>query len=325
MNIKEFLIDNYIWILVIILITIITIIGFLADKKKTSKKTENVPTQNPNYVNNQPVNNMMGEMQYNGLNQQIPNQMNNNMNMGINTNEMNNMVTQPLNDNFQNQQNLGNFNNNLNSVVTEQPMQMNFQANAGANNNNPIPVENIVQNTTSESIYQPLSEQKPLIAPHPAPTFSNIQNNQLMNNAQVENVQSTIPQVSAPTYEQQSIHQMAQPSFVPETKIIQPNNYQNSTQQPDLSNSNLGNIPNFNQTNTTIPEPINNNVSIPQPVRPQSIMQETYNNQSMMQNNYGQINQPQTMNQPTQQPSTQPTTSAPINFVYGPQQNNQNM
>ena len=38
MNIKDFLIDNYIWILVIILITIITIIGFLADKKKSGKK-----------------------------------------------------------------------------------------------------------------------------------------------------------------------------------------------------------------------------------------------------------------------------------------------
>ena len=38
MNIKDFLIDNYIWIIVIILITIITIIGFLADRKKEIMK-----------------------------------------------------------------------------------------------------------------------------------------------------------------------------------------------------------------------------------------------------------------------------------------------
>lgn len=38
MNIKEFLLDNYIWIIVVILLSIITVIGFLADKKKTPKK-----------------------------------------------------------------------------------------------------------------------------------------------------------------------------------------------------------------------------------------------------------------------------------------------
>ena len=38
MNIKDFLIENYIWILVVILLCIITVIGFLADKKKTKKE-----------------------------------------------------------------------------------------------------------------------------------------------------------------------------------------------------------------------------------------------------------------------------------------------
>ena len=44
MNIKEFLLDNYIWILVVILLSIITVIGFLADKNrggKTGKQKNN--------------------------------------------------------------------------------------------------------------------------------------------------------------------------------------------------------------------------------------------------------------------------------------------
>ena len=43
-NIKEFLLDNYIWIIVVIVLIIITIIGFLADKKKEKgPKQESVP------------------------------------------------------------------------------------------------------------------------------------------------------------------------------------------------------------------------------------------------------------------------------------------
>ena len=38
MNIVEFIKDNYIWFLVIILIAIITVIGFLADKNNGKKK-----------------------------------------------------------------------------------------------------------------------------------------------------------------------------------------------------------------------------------------------------------------------------------------------
>ena len=40
MNIKNFLIDNYIYIIIVIVLIIITIIGFLADKKKSSEKKE---------------------------------------------------------------------------------------------------------------------------------------------------------------------------------------------------------------------------------------------------------------------------------------------
>ena len=40
MNIVDFLIANYYWFIAIILLTIITIIGFLADKKKSDAKKE---------------------------------------------------------------------------------------------------------------------------------------------------------------------------------------------------------------------------------------------------------------------------------------------
>ena len=40
MNIKDFLIDNYIYIIIVIVLIIITIIGFLADKKKNGEKKE---------------------------------------------------------------------------------------------------------------------------------------------------------------------------------------------------------------------------------------------------------------------------------------------
>ena len=41
MNISEFIKDNYIWFLVILLIAIITVIGFLADKNNGKKKEKN--------------------------------------------------------------------------------------------------------------------------------------------------------------------------------------------------------------------------------------------------------------------------------------------
>ena len=43
MNIKDFLLDNYIYIIIVIVLIIITIIGFLADKKRggNTKNSQN--------------------------------------------------------------------------------------------------------------------------------------------------------------------------------------------------------------------------------------------------------------------------------------------
>ena len=37
MNFRDFLMDNYIYIIIVIVLVIVTIIGFLADKKKNGK------------------------------------------------------------------------------------------------------------------------------------------------------------------------------------------------------------------------------------------------------------------------------------------------
>ena len=78
MNIKDFLLDNYIYIIIVIVLIIITIIGFLADKKKSGAKntapTENTnPGYNPNVggqINYQP-----GTMPSPGMNQMAPGNM----------------------------------------------------------------------------------------------------------------------------------------------------------------------------------------------------------------------------------------------------------
>ena len=49
MNIKDFLIDNYIYIIIVVILIVITVIGFLADKKRNGAKKikNNVPNMAP--------------------------------------------------------------------------------------------------------------------------------------------------------------------------------------------------------------------------------------------------------------------------------------
>ena len=106
----------------------------------------------------------------------------------------------------------------------------------------------------------------------------------------------------------------------PEMNMMPSNNFNNMTPiQPMVQdNNNFVGQSNFNQNNTTIPQPINV-IPTPQPISPQPIMQNNMNEQPMMQPNFN--NQ---MFQPEQQAQVE-TMNQPINFVYGPQNNNQNM
>lgn len=316
MNIKDFLIDNYIWILVIILITIITIIGFLADKKKGNKTGQNVPPVNPN-LNNQPTNNGI-PMQYQQLEQVPQNQMNNNMGMN------NNIIQQaPLNQNMVvpnnlnvpnmvNTSNVGNINSAASVVTEPQPIQM-VSANVIPVNNNPQPVENVVPNIEQESMYQPLSEQKPVIAPQPIPSFgTQNQSNQVVPQPIVDNTNvqvASVPQIDL------SVGNMG--SMMPNSGINQASSYNVGASMP-MDNNSFGNVSNSLPNNMTIPQPVNP-IPVPQPVTPQPIMQQQYNSQPEMQPNYGQPIQSVGQTMPEQQ------MSQPINFVYGPQNNNQGM
>ena len=149
MNIKQFLLDNYIWILVVLLLLIITIIGFLADKKRGSKKKQDAES---NQTGPMPLNNDVPQAPINyqptpeqqqmvnptNANAQMP--INQNMNLGnngFNPNQNNpvdfgtvpNMPVTPMNINNNVPNNDLNMMNPLNNQVTE-PMPLNEPINS---------------------------------------------------------------------------------------------------------------------------------------------------------------------------------------------------
>lgn len=318
MNIKDFLIDNYIWILVIILITIITIIGFLADKKSRGKKEKKDNSQLQN-INNQQVNNQMMNNQQQPIQYQQPEQFQNNQpnnNIGFNFNNMNTTV-KPLNQ----------MNNAINSTTqptVAEPMQLNSINNQVDLMNNINPINNVVPNNMAEPMYQPLSEQKPNIAPQPIPNIPNMQQpvnieqNQILpmaNNLEGNNPQTfnAIPSVN------QNIQ--PQPVQMPQEQTLNPM-YNVNSQVQQIENSET--VPNFIPNNTTIPTPVNPQpIPVPKQVIPQPITQSNYNQLPPIQQNLG-VQPNQQLQQPIQQQG-KTMAQQPINFVYGSQNTNQNM
>ena len=326
MNITDFLIENYIWILVIILITIITIIGFLADKKKNNKKKDNPPVENMNNNGGQVANNIT-PIQYNAQPQMMSTQMNNNANLEMNANNFNNpMIGKNEINNMQNVPSINNGNTMDNNNLTQTEPVSTTPIGVNTNMmNNPSPIESVVPNINPEPIYQPLSEQKPVIPPQPIPNINNIpNNNQRMINPIEDalniNNQNINLQMGQTTYNQPV--PMTNP--IPSEPIVNQNsNFTNQQNGMSGTMNNNMNMSNYYQNNTTIPEPVNV-IPTPQPVNPQPITQGIYNNvPTSGANNYNQTIPQQNLNQ--QQSVTQQTPNQPINFVYGPQNNNQNM
>lgn len=317
MNIKDFLIDNYIWMIVIILIAIITIIGFLADKKSRGKKEKKANNQLED-VNNQQVNNQMMTNQQ-PIQYQQPIQFQNNQpnnNLGLNFNNMNTTV-KPLNQM-----------NNV-SLQTTQPtiaeqMSINPINNQVDLMNNINPINNVIPNNIAEPMYQPLSEQKPNFSPQPIPNISNMQQpvnieqNQILpmvNNLEENNTQTfnAIPSVS-PTIQTQPVQMPPEQSLNPIYNV--------NSQVQQIENSET--VPNFIPNNTTIPTPVNHQpIPVPKQVIPQPITQNNYNQLQPMQQNLG-VQPNQQLQQPIQQQG-QTMTQQPINFVYGSQNTNQNI
>ena len=197
MNIKDFLMDNYIYIIIVIVLIIVTIVGFLADKKKNSEdvetKEKRMKGKNKETNNNggeqavmtqpisyQPVNNQMQGSMLNTIPQNL-NQMPNLSVIPNNNSPLTNQPAQaptnsitasplgmnsqpsPVNNGMSINQMTTSFNNNS-SNMESQPN--NNQMN---NMSIPEPVEPINQNinVNPEPMYQPLSEQKPSLVPTP--------------------------------------------------------------------------------------------------------------------------------------------------------------
>lgn len=336
MNIVDFLIANYHWILAIILLTIITIIGFLADKKKNNKKKDN--NKEKESQSNNKITIKQQPMQYQP---EIKNQIDTQQNMmpndvnGINNGTMN------QNPNINQIGLMEQINNNQGIGTIPQPMTSNMVM---PNNNNLInnlqPVENIVPEEIQEPMYQSLEEQQPHFTAKPIPSFEAIKEAQNQSPQMINNPQSVVnqnvmnPQPMMQVVPQPMMQQSQQQMQSPETIGPMPNYNQNTNMQ---GNNNYG-MPNMIPNQVTIPQPVNP-IPVPQPVMPQQIVtnqmqnQEpmgpmpTYNMNQQVSNLNGFVGN-QNMQQPpmiqqTQQPMQMP--NSPINFVYGPQNNNQNI
>lgn len=320
MNIKEFLLDNYIWILVVILLSIITVIGFLADKNrggKTGKQKKqpagNQPPQNvgpmnyqinqtqtpPQPVNyqNPPIMNNQNIMAQDMVPNQIPT---NPINYGPISNQpitelqptpltLNSINTMPDNNQFNN-------NNPLNQNNLTNP-----------NINNPMPVEPINQfsSVNSEPMYQPLSEQ--------TPTFHPLES-QTMNSGNING------EINQPMTNPTQINVIPNPNQA----IPQPVNNVNPV--PPVATP----IPNNNQLNQTLPvaNQMNYGESFNQPSQNSFVEPNPYQMNNSINNNPTTIPSPEQNTIPNPITPPTPVNPQPINFVYGPQQqsnNNQNM
>ena len=302
MTIKEFLIENYIWLIVIILITIITVIGFLADKSKGNTEPKEKTNKKKNKESSPPP---------------VQNQENSSTNLIYNNNDMqNNQVNQSM-QNIQNNQEIANGNNIENQTESINNNIMNNQQMSDM----PMPKQEEIK---------PLSEQKPNIPPQPVPNYSNMSNNrQMMNpinnnfNGNMQNYNQnngTIPSQVMPTHA--SVQVNSQPMMANPMNNGMNQNYNNQMkpQQPVNNNFN-GNMQNYNQNNATIPSPVMP-IPAPMPVNPQPIMYNAYNQTQSV----GAPLQNQPLpNMNSQQQSNNPTPQNPVNFVFGPQNNNQNM
>lgn len=270
MNIKDFLTENYIYIIIIIVLVIITIIGFLADKKKNSEKRPNTMggnIQNPGMGGNnmayQPQQNINGPINY-----MQPNSVMGSNNMQYNQ-AVNNPPVTPLPTVPMGQENsmVSPTNNNMFSPMptTMTPIQEPMTQPATnpineMNYNAPGPVEpmNAMTNNQPESLYQPLSEQKPSFAPVD-PTI-NVMNNQMTSGvSEPMNMQPTpVPEFNTPIGSNQMNNMnMAQATM------------------PNQMPTPIPASPMPNQGGNTVPNPI----TPPQPVSPQPI-NFTYGNQN---------------------------------------------
>lgn len=179
----DFLLEYYVWVLVVLVILIITVIGFLVDtkkKKKLREKSDNnlnqqgqtMGTNNMNGMVQNP--NMMDPMMNQNMNNNLdgfndamfnpnPPSFDMNMNQGINTFEpmMNQAMNNNLGNNMMNQNNIPVQNQTLpnNFVNTNNQMEPNVLSQNNMINQNITPNNNI---NNSDAFFVPTSQQSPV-------------------------------------------------------------------------------------------------------------------------------------------------------------------
>ena len=290
MNIKDFLIDNYIYIIIVIVLIIITIIGFLADKKTKGRSTSKdiLPNNNTNmgnvggaptmqqpmnYQPTVPVNETMGVMPNGPL-------VNNNVPVEpVNLGQVNNGFANPMNQEMV-QEAPNTTENGLNvvpgmmqgTIISQNrvpPVEMAAPVSTMPQAVAPLPV-------TPEPVYQMPQEQP--VMPAPVEPMAMPSFNQPMN---MNNMQGVTP--------------------VNMTPVAEPINNMNS----------FGGVSSVQPVN---PTPIPTPVAPTQPVNPIPPVPSTPVNPMPLPN----------QGAPNQGTMPQPVNNSQFNFVYGNQQPNQN-
>lgn len=169
MNIIDFLYDNYLWIIAILVIAIFTTIGFIADRKSKNKNGKGnesigtpsnqakvVPTEVPTPTNNINTNMNMASMPNNNYQNVNNNMVNNVPNLTTNVPPVNNMSGQGMANNYTNGGVVNPMNQVPNMGMNENMMPNSNQTingvNSSALNVNPVPTPEPVVNQANQMI-----------------------------------------------------------------------------------------------------------------------------------------------------------------------------
>lgn len=297
MNIIDFLYDNYLWIIAILVIAIFTMIGFIADRKSKSKNgkgNENIGTPNnqakvvPTEVPTQTNNMNMASIPNNNY-QGVNNMINNEPNFATNMPPVNNMNEQGMVNNYAN----GGLVNPMNQVP-----------NMGTNENM-MPNSNQTMNGVGQNI--PNFNVTPTIEP----SFNQV--NQMMPN-------NNMPQGfnNAATNNNQNVNQVNNGTLNVNPMAGQTPAYNNQA----YVNENPSMIVN----SWDEPKPVNP-VSINQGFNQNVVSNVPTNNSSSqipIQESISVNTAPNNMPQQTTNNIPNVNGTPRLNFMYGPSQNNNN-
>ena len=274
MNIIDFLYDNYLWIIAILVIAIFTIIGFIADKKskgKNGKESINnanvqakvVPTEVPTPTNinaNMGMANNMSNNNYQNVNYNN-NMVNNTPNLNGSVSPMNNMSEQSIPNSYVNgavnpTTSINNYQQPINNIQSQQ---------------NSIPNNFTNQMATNEQNINQVNQ----MMPNENTMQGNVNNVMPASNQTVGQINQTVPTIEpmmeqTPVYNNQ-VNGNINPNMVvnswDEPKPVNPVNINQGFNQNNVGNIPTNNIPNQIPIQESIPvntasnnyqQPVNN-------------------------------------------------------------------